>query len=530
MTTTLRSKILDILQWIGFAMMLSALCFSNFFLSFGSFWLVGVWLLNLINARLTEGESVEQYFQLFKRNPTVYVPSLIYLLPLIGLLWTEDMKFASWDLRTKLPLLFMPLLVTTLRPMREKTVKSLMIVFLLSLVVSISICIGVYFGFGKKRVLNIRDISIFISHIRLSMLLVFGIALIVLMWFRRGIHVVSGAIIILYFIGFLWLIESLTGLALLTTLSIFALIRLTFKSGNRWLRFGFAFVVIMILSGSFLYVQDRYTRYFRAEQVNFTALDSTTSRGGHYEHYIENKQLENGKYIMLYICWGELEQGWNNRSNVPFDSLDLKGNEVKWTLIRYLTSIGQRKDADGLQALSDTDIENIESGIPSANYQKKSGLERRLDKVFFELDNYRNGGSPNGHSVFQRLEFWRTGWAIFSQHPWCGVGTGDLKHKFKEQYIQDQTRLDERNQLRAHNQYLTMFITYGIVGGLMFIVILLYPLFWKSVRDNRIFISFLLIYLLSFLTEDTLETQVGVTFFALFHPFILRFLGSENET
>ena len=152
-----------------------------------------------------------------------------------------------------------------------------------------------------------------------------------------------------------------------------------------------------------------------------------------------------------------------------------------------------------------------------------------MDKVFFELDNYRNGGSPNGHSVFQRLEFWRTGWAIFNQHLWNGVGTGDLKQKFKEQYIQDETRLDERNQLRAHNQYLTMFITYGIIGGLMFIVILLYPLFWKSVRTNRIFISFLLIYLLSFLTEDTLETQVGVTFFALFHPCILRFLSSENE-
>ncbi len=528
MTATLRSKILDILQWMGFAIMLASLSFSNFFLSFGSFWLVGVWVLNLINAHFTAGESIQNYFLSFRQERAYYAPMLIYLLPLFGLLWSEEMKFAAWDLRTKLPLLFMPLLVATLRPMGEKIVKALILVFLLALCVSISISTAIYFGFGEKRVLNIRDISIFISHIRLSMLLIFGIALIVLMWFRKGLHVAFGAVLIVYFLGFLWLIESLTGLALLACLSMFALVRLTFSSGNNWLRFAFALTVIGILVGSFVYVSDRYNNYFTAENIDFSQLETTTPDGGHYEHYTENKQLENGHYIMLYICWGELEQQWNNRSNVPFDSLDLKGNEVKWTLIRYLTSLGERKDDQGMKRLADADIENIEGGIPSANYQKKSGLDKRLDKVFFELDNYRNGGSPNGHSVFQRLEFWRTGWALFKDNLWYGVGTGDLKAKFKKQYEIEGSRLDEKNRLRAHNQYLTMFITYGVIGGLLFIAFLLYPLLKSSIRGNRVFLSFLLIFLLSFLTEDTLETQVGVTFFALFHPFILRFIPFKN--
>lgn len=528
MTATLRSKILDILQWIGFAIMLASLSFSNFFLSFGSFWLVGVWVLNLIHAHFTEGDAIKNYFVSFRNERAYYAPMLIYCLPLIGLFWSEEMKFAAWDLRTKLPLLFMPLLIATLRPMSERVVRSLILVFLLALSISITISIAIYFGFGDKRILNIRDISIFISHIRLSMLLIFGIALIVLMWFRNGLHVAFGAVLIVYFLGFLWLIESLTGLALLACLSMFALVRLTFSSGNYWLRFAFALTVIGILLGSFLYVSNRYTKYFTAENIDFNQLESTTPDGGHYEHYIENKQLENGNYIMLYICWGELEKSWNNRSNVPFDSLDLKGNEVKWTLIRYLTSIGERKDAQGMKSLADADIENIEGGIPSANYQKKSGLDKRLDKVFFELDNYRNGGSPNGHSVFQRLEFWRTGWALFENNFWYGVGTGDLKSKFKEQYEIEGSRLDEKNRLRAHNQYLTMFITYGVVGGLLFMAFLLYPLYKSHIRRNRIFLSFLLIFLLSFLTEDTLETQVGVTFFALFHPFILRFIPFKN--
>jgi O-antigen ligase len=109
------------------------------------------------------------------------------------------------------------------------------------------------------------------------------------------------------------------------------------------------------------------------------------------------------------------------------------------------------------------------------------------------------------------------------------VGTGDLKKSFKEQYELNQTKLEEKNRLRAHNQFLTFFISYGIIGGLLFLVFFFYPLFYSEVRKNPYYIVLLAICAISFLTEDTLETQVGVTFYAFFHPFILRFIKSNKE-
>jgi O-antigen ligase len=110
-----------------------------------------------------------------------------------------------------------------------------------------------------------------------------------------------------------------------------------------------------------------------------------------------------------------------------------------------------------------------------------------------------------------------------------GVGTGDLKKSFKEQYNRHHTKLEEKNQLRAHNQFLTFFITYGVVGGVLFFLFFFYPLVFKSIRSNPYYVVLIVIYAISFLTEDTLETQVGVTFYAFFHPFILRFIKPNKE-
>src|SRR5574343_1478391 len=107
MNASLRQRVLDILQWIGLAIVLCGMVYSNFFMSFGAFWLVGVWLLNLLNTHFSGG-SLKEVFSEFLSDKTYWAVSAIYALPLIGLLWTDDFGFAMWDLRMKLPILFMP--------------------------------------------------------------------------------------------------------------------------------------------------------------------------------------------------------------------------------------------------------------------------------------------------------------------------------------------------------------------------------------------------------------------------------------
>jgi O-antigen ligase len=171
---------------------------------------------------------------------------------------------------------------------------------------------------------------------------------------------------------------------------------------------------------------------------------------------------------------------------------------------------------DGVMALSDEDVRAIEFGIPTCVEPKQIGLQRRLNRIFFEWSNYRAGGDPNGHSVMQRLEFWKTGWWIISENSLTGVGTGDVKDAFKSAYAINNSPLDEAYRLRAHNQYLTMWITYGLFGFCAFLIITFLPLLSGGARNPLVVIIVMLV-ALSFLTEDTLESQAGVMFMAFFY-------------
>jgi hypothetical protein len=196
--------------------------------------------------------------------------------------------------------------------------------------------------------------------------------------------------------------------------------------------------------------------------------------------------------------------------------LDERGHSLKGTLIRYLTSKDLRKDADGIAALTQEDVLAIEKGIPTCIEPTQHGLSQRLSRIFFEWSNYKAGGSPDGHSVIQRLEFWKTAWLIIQRNMWTGVGTGDIKSAFQDGYNERNSMLSNRYRLRAHNQYLTMWATYGLFGLIIFLCITFWPILTASRSDLNLQMIVLLV-AISFLTEDTLESQAGVMLMAYFY-------------
>ena len=109
---------------------------------------------------------------------------------------------------------------------------------------------------------------------------------------------------------------------------------------------------------------------------------------------------------------------------------------------------------------------------------------------------------------------------IIKKNPILGVGTGDISNAFNDYYEETASKLNEENRLRSHNQYLAITVAFGIIGLLWYLFSLLYPLSEKKNR-NYLYIIFLAIMLLSMLTEDTLETQIGVTLFAFFNSFLV---------
>ena len=93
-----------------------------------------------------------------------------------------------------------------------------------------------------------------------------------------------------------------------------------------------------------------------------------------------------------------------------------------------------------------------------------------------------------------------------------GVGTGDIQDEFDAFYQADHSELSPKYRIRTHNQYLSYFVTNGILGFLLFLYAVAYP-FVRFTKTDLILAIAQFILLFSFLSEDTLESQPGVTLY-----------------
>ena len=151
----------------------------------------------------------------------------------------------------------------------------------------------------------------------------------------------------------------------------------------------------------------------------------------------------------------------------------------------------------------------------------------RITKIVWEINSYLQGENPSGHSTTQRIEFWKASVMIIKENFFFGVGTGDVKNVFSEQYEKINSPLTKYFRLRSHNQFLAIGTAFGFFGIIWFLLALFYPLLKKKNRIDYFYVTFFIIAILSMITEDTLETQAGVTFFAFFNCLFL-FARKEN--
>ncbi len=277
----------------------------------------------------------------------------------------------------------------------------------------------------------------------------------------------------------------------------------------------------MVFLLGFFYIRDIHQEVNRVEAVDFQSLEKTTRLGNPYWHNTDDPQVENGHYVWLYVATDELREAWNRRSAYEFDGKDQAGQEIRYTLIRFLTSKGYRKDADGVARLTDAEVNLVEGGTASAVYVEKPKLYVRIYKIFWEYSRYQATRNPSGHSVMQRLEFWRASAAIIRDNWLTGVGTGDVNNAFQEQYDKMGSQLASEFRWRAHNQFLAITVQFGVFGLAWFLFGLVFPAARLRKFHDFYYLSFFIIIILSMFTEDTLETQVGATQFAFFSSWYL---------
>ncbi len=520
-----KTKILPykLIYFIGLSAMAVGLPLSSFLMGSSSFLLGANWLL--------EGNLKEKW-QRFVGNKTALVLTSLFALHLLGLTWTRDFDYAMNDIKIKLPLLVLPFLFSTMPKLSESRFNLLQGIFIFAVFCGTIVSMGVHLGIvhTKKPQLDIRDISIFISHIRFSLMICLSIFLLAYYAYQKSIFFLKLLFIalIIWFAAFLVLLESLTGIMILSIVSTLVLLALIFTitSGTKKTIFGTIAIAFFLISG--IYLLNLYREFSFVEKVDFKKLERTSSHGAEYTHDTISTVTENGYHLWLYNCWPELENGWKQRSKMDYSGKDLNGNQLRITLIRFITSKGLHKDADALNSLSDDEIRAIEGGVANTYYMNKWSLKGRLHQTLWEFGEYKRWGDVSGHSTTQRIAYWRGAVNIIKENWLIGVGTGDVKKSFDEYYEKTNSSLDKEHRLHSHNQYLTIAVAFGLFGLCWLLFTLLYPILKEKLWGSYFYMAFILIAMLSFINEDTLETQAGVVFFSFFNCLYL-FLTPKSD-
>ena len=494
---------------------------SKFLMSLAQIILVCNWFL--------EGNLIAKV-KSFSKNKAALILSSLILLHFMGLIYTSDYDYAFHDIRIKGPLLILPLILSTSKPLSGNIVNVILKLFIGSIIVGTVISTLILTDFIHRQVLDIRTASIFISHIRFALLICVAIFISGYFFYiyRELVVKIIWASVISWLIVFLIIMQSITGLSALFFVTFILLIYYLIKSTSRVIKYTGLLSILVVVVSIFYYVEKIKTETNKKDSVDFSKLEKLTSHGNEYQNETNSRLAENGHLIWINFCPKELEESWNKRSKIKYDGKDLKGNEISFTIARFLTSKNLRKDEDAVNSLSNEEVAAIERGVVNVNYQNISSLQGRLHELFWELDLYETTGDPNGHSLTQRFEFWKAAVGIIKENILIGVGTGDLEQAFDLQYDKMKSPLFKEWRLHSHNQYLSIAVSFGIIGLVWFLITLIYPMFICKKTSDYLYVTFFLIAVVSFLTEDTLETQAGVTFFAFFNSFFL-FVNRKEE-
>ena len=483
----------------GFSLVVIGMSFSKVLMSLGT-------MLVLLNI-LVEA-NFKTYWGNLKSNSVIKWLVIYFILHIIGFIWSTNFVYAIDDIRTKSTILILPLVLIS-KPITQQQLK-LLYSLLVSSVVLCSLINFLNYNhiIGNRTYLDIREMSLFGSHIRFSILIILSIS-IICFDLKKGISNNLKLILILiagWLLFYTFYSQVLTGIiSLITAILVITSIHLYRK--NKLILIGICSILALSLFFLFNFLKPEIK-----PTINFNKLPKITAEGNPYKNDFTLRGIAENGPISISICDKELEREWNKKSAIDYYGRDSLNQRIRTTIIRYISSKNLSKDAVGINQLTSNDIQSIEKGIANVN-ENKTGLISRLYGLKYQLQNKED---PNGHSLLQRLEFWRAAISIVKNNWLIGVGNGDVQIDFNKEYSLNDTKLKPENRLRAHNYYLTNIITFGIIGLIIFCTFIIVFIRFQLKNKNILGLLFISIFCVTALIEDTIETQLGATIFAFF--------------
>jgi O-antigen ligase len=490
-----------LLDW-GLILFACSLPWSNFGMSISYFLMLGS--LVLLPRQKKNARSLKDI------SPAVSLIGtfLIFLIPVI---YTQNLKEAIHDLNIKLPALLAGLIFLFQKETipKLKNYERYLSLFSISCLLAVGFSFFYFFYLDKNGIHDSRQASLFISHIRLSLMA----ALAVLIFLfqiqpekkKSLLYLLPSAFMFLAIVYLGWINGILAITLVILVLAGFSFFPVSKKK---------ILILSMMLVALVSFASIEFNRLNKLFAIGPlpNSLPKETVNKNQYYHDTLLTFSENGNRYGLYYQPEEFRKAWEKRSNLKTTQKDAKGNQVQYTCFRYLTSKGLGKDSLGVWQLSPEDIRNIELGIPNYQLPALMPFERRVYDYFVEWQSEGSIQSVNGHSLGMRTIYWKSGLQLIKENFLWGLGTGSVPDALKEYHQKKNKQLAEQFRNRSHNQYITTFLNSGIIGITLFLAFLLIPLL-ASQPLNPLTVGSWLVLMFSMLSEDTLETQAGVGLF-----------------
>ncbi len=165
--------------------------------------------------------------------------------------------------------------------------------------------------------------------------------------------------------------------------------------------------------------------------------------------------------------------------------------------------------------------------LPLFTYLLLPSFKAKVNYMKYDLQQLLEHKNASGLSDGGRILSIEKGLTLLKAHPFTGVGIGDLKQEMKREL--EKAPEHPRDSLLPHNQFVFVAAGTGFIGLLVFCGCIFLPLFYRKNLANILFVCFHIIIFSSFLTEATIEEQMGTAFYLQFLLLMHLFLQSEQS-
>ncbi len=483
---------------------------------------VSIGMIVLVVNFAISGNLGKKWFHM-KKKPTVWVFVAIYPLMLISGLLSNNLNMGLEITRIWLPLLLIPIIVASSDELSRKEFFYLLIAFVLA--VLFATLYGAYLYLIAEKIDDPRKLSPFISHIRMALIVCIAIAILLQhLWERNEAEFLPlflAIALIIWFIGFLFMLKSFTGILMLALL-VFTFTLKIIRRVAAPVRFAIYSGLGTVLFIALSYLAHQYGSFTSIRLTPDNLPRKATVLGNTYFNDTLSRETENGYFVNINICEDELKNQWQKRSHIPYHGTDYKGQPLRLTLFRYLASKGLTKDSLGASHLDSLDISLIERGFTNVLFRNGvSGFKSRLYEFFFELNKFRHTGQLTGGSILRRIHYNLAAWHVVKNNMLFGVGYGDLLDEMESYYSAHEVDLPPQYHFMPHNQYLTVWASAGIIALIIFLSSMLITFLSSANIKIPLVLFFWLMVLISMLFEDTLLTHIGVSLVAVFTSILI---------